>query len=134
MIGPIKIFQLSLVFVVLAAAGNHFWRGKTLSTKETKAKWGASEFDQMKFKSGSLKVRASMAADLLAREKQFVGQPITDIKVMLGDPDGFYFSDAFAAYLIQEASSKTEESWQIVFLVDNNRLVSGLIVHKNCCD
>lgn len=53
---------------------------------------------------------------------------------MLGDHDGYYFSDMFPAYMIHRGKTREEKSWQIVFLLDRKQRVSEVVVHKNCCD
>ena len=48
--------------------------------------------------------------------------------------EDFYFSDVFPAYMIQRSQEDRDEAWQIVFLLNNERKVEDIIVHKNCCD
>ncbi len=67
-------------------------------------------------------------------QKKFHGRFVTDIRNDFGTPDGFYFSDVFPAYLIQRAETRDQEAWQIVFLLDSDRKVKKVILHKNCCD
>jgi hypothetical protein len=52
---------------------------------------------------------------------------------LLGDFNGYYFSDVYPTYLINEPQKKGDDVWQLVFLLDKNRLISSVIVHKNCC-
>lgn len=78
-----------------------------------------------------INARAKMTADLLKKQNLFKGQTVREIKNALGNPDGFYFTDIYPAYLIDMT---TDDSWQIVFLLDKEHKVSELIVHKNCCD
>lgn len=72
-----------------------------------------------------------MAYSILRNEKKYIGKSVIDIHKEFGQPDGFYFSDIIPAYLIQIAKTKNEEAWQIVFLLDHNRKVTKVIVHKN---
>ncbi len=102
-----------------------------MSKAKVGQRWGRVDFSKDKFKSGDYKVRASMAFSMLNQEKSFTGKTIPTIREELGDPDGFYFTDMYPAYLID---LKEDDSWQIVFLLDRNYKVSELILHKNCCD
>lgn len=75
-----------------------------------------------------------MAYQILMRKNEFEGMFVTDVREKLGTPTGYYFSDTFTAYLIQRAEMRKEEAWQIVFLLNQDRKVTDVIVHKNCCD
>lgn len=120
---------LSCVSYVLA---KHFWRGEILSANVVANRWGTETLNIDKFRDGDEKVRAKMAYSLLQKQKEFYGVFVTDIRNRFGAPDGFYFSDTFPAYMIQR--SESEGSWQIVFLLNKERKVTEVIVHKNCCD
>lgn len=121
-------------FSLSAFAVQHFWRGETISASEAEKRWGSAPFDAEKFKSGNDKARASMAGAMLKNEKIFKGKDVAEIRAMLGGTSGFYFSDIYPTYLIQTGQTNREETWQIVFLLNNDRKVAALIIHKNCCD
>lgn len=108
---------------------------KFLSLVEAKRKWGSAKFDASKFKSSEkdpLK-RAPLAVDLL-ENKQFVGKKMLDIRNELGTPDGYYFSDTILAYKIQALKDKGHESWQLIFIPDDNiEKVKEIRIHKECC-
>jgi hypothetical protein len=123
-----------ILFICSAIAFAHFWRGATLSASEVGKRWGQTAIDSAKFKAGDEKIRASMAYSILKNPKLFKGKLVTDIRKELGDPDGFYFTDIFPAYMISRAKTDQEDSWQIVFLLNKDRKVDKVIVHKNCCD
>ena len=72
-----------------------------------------------------------MAYSLLKSGDHFRGMKTAQIRAELGNPDGFYFRDSFPAYIIDETENDT---WQIVFLLNNKFKVSNIIVHRNCCD
>lgn len=97
-------------------------------------RWGSVEFDSSKFKTGDTKIRALMTSSLQKHENQFKGKSALEIRELLGPFDGFYFTDAYPTYLIQIGKSHSEDTWQIVFLLDDDRLVKKIIIHKNCCD
>jgi hypothetical protein len=103
-----------------------------MSLTRVEKKWGQSNFSAEKFKAGDKQVRASMAFSLI-KQKKYIGKSILDIRAELGDFDGYYFSDVYPTYLINEPQKKGEDVWQLVFLLDKNKLVSSVIVHKNCC-
>lgn len=135
----IKKITLS-IFLILGsgyaglAIAKHFWRGETLTKTNVEKRWGKTKFEIEKFKTGDLTLRASMAASLMDHSKIFIGKDPSDVRKMLGDFDGFYFTDMFPTYLIQRAQNRSEEAWQIVFLLGRDKKVSEVIVHKNCCD
>jgi hypothetical protein len=129
-----SILTVILVLVFSVATAAHFWRGATLAEKDVEKRWGRAEFDADKFKNGDKKIRASMASVILKNKKLFIGKFVLDLRKELGDPDGFYFRDVFPAYMIQEIEDGNSESWQIVFLLNKERKVDDVIIHKNCCD
>lgn len=131
----IVLFSLLVIgFSLFVIAGQPIWRGETISAKQTEEKWGKQPLNVGAFRSGSMKDRAQMASALLAQKEKYKGKFVTEIREVFGSPDGFYFSDVFPAYMIQRAKNHKEDSWQIVFLLDNERKVKDIVVHKNCCD
>jgi hypothetical protein len=134
-----KKLSITLVAIFICLSGGfvaakHFWRGETMPKSQVAKKWGQGSFDLQKFKNGDEKTRAAMAFAILQNQKQFIGKDRAQIRVELGDFDGFYFSDMFPAYMIESGSTQAEDSWQLVFLLDRNEKVSEVIVHKNCCE
>jgi hypothetical protein len=123
-----------LLFSISAFSIQHFWRGKTMSAAAATERWGSTPFDAEGFREGDAKTRASMAASIQKRAKEFKGKSVLEIREMLGPTDGFYFSDVNPTYLVQIGKDRTEETWQLVFLLNSKRLVEDIIIHKNCCD
>ncbi|MBC7742911.1 MAG: hypothetical protein H7061_11990 [Bdellovibrionaceae bacterium] len=121
------------IFTAYATKQGPLWRGTYLNEKAVKAKWGQAPLDYSKFKLGDLAIRSKMAASIL-RDQTLIGKSADSIRQVLGDPDGFFYIDAYPAYLIQEGHSKSEETWQLVFLLDSKFKVKEIKVHKNCCD
>lgn len=115
------------------AVAKHFWRGETMSVSKVEKTWGNAPFDAKKFRDGDVKARAKMAKSILS-SKQFIGKFADEIRTELGSWDGYYFSDMFPAYIIQDGRAENGDTWQIVFLLDRQQKVSEIIVHKNCCD
>lgn len=126
------ILSLVLISCSVLAVG-HFWRGRTMSLKEVGDRWGKADLNIEKFREGDSAARSTMAYSILKKKKEFKGKFVLELRKELGDPNGFYFSDVFPAYFIQEGKTRQDETWQIVFLLDQSRHVEDIIVHKNCC-
>jgi hypothetical protein len=120
---------LALIFSCIAGA-KHFWRGQTMPLDKVTQTWGAELFDSKKFRDGDIAVRAKMASALL-RSNPFKGKTPEEVRSELGNWDGYYFSDMFPAYIIQDGRTQSGGTWQIVFLLDRKQRVSEVIVHKN---
>lgn len=104
-----------------------------MSLSKVCSRWGIEDFEIKKFKNGSKNERAKMACSLLKQSKNFVGIDRGDVRKEFGDPDGFYFSGIYPAYMIETARNDREDSWQIGFILDRHEKVSDIVVHKNCC-
>lgn len=129
---PIILF-LSLTLVAVSYVfAQHFWRGELMSLKKVEKKWGQSEFSAERFKTAPPSEKAKMAYSLI-KSKKYIAKSVIDIRQDLGDPDGYYFSDIYPAYIITDSQKKGDDVWQIVFLLDKNRTISEVVVHKNCC-
>lgn len=126
------IFLFSILVFISLYAGS-FWRGTTLSPKEVKAKWGDLPYNSTQFKEGSALIKSKMAYRILT-DKSLLGKPVKYIRETFGSPDGFYFIDIYPAYIIQEGQKAGEDTWQIVFMLNNQYRVRDIILHKNCCD
>ena len=112
---------------------NLFGGGKTMSPKEVRVKWGEENFDLKKFREGSYEVKAKMAYSIM-KDKSLRGKTYEEIREMFGSNDGFYFIDTYPTYIIQRGKNHTEETWQLVFRMDNHYKVRDIIMHKNCCE
>ena len=110
-----------------------FWGGKTMSAKEVKAKWGSEQFDSKKFKAGSYEIKSKMAYSIMT-DKSLKGRSFEDIRELFGPSEGFYFIDTYPAFIVQRGKNHSEETWQLVFKMDNNYNVRDIIMHKNCCE
>lgn len=127
------IFAFTTTFAGAAVYASHPWLGKTLSPNQVQQRWGHEDFNETKFKNADQSQRAKMAFSLMTSKKLLGLKPV-EIRERLGRFDGHYFSESYPTYLIQTATKKGEESWQIVFLIDKERKTKEVIVHKNCCD
>lgn len=110
-----------------------YFKDKTLNKSQVKAKWGNVQLDFMLFKTGTQAEKAKMAYSILDN-KDLLGKSVEYIRENFGSPDGFYFIDTYPAYIIQEGKTNKEETWQIVFKLNEKYQVRDIIVHKNCCD
>lgn len=106
-----------------------------LSTCEVCQRWGEQPLDIAAFRSAEEDeaTRAAMACSLLRTQDDYVGMHRLEIRPLFGDPDGYYYTEIQPAYLIETAKTMGEDSWQIVFLIDRDRNVRKVVVHKNCC-
>lgn len=125
----LPMFIILFSFFVYA---QHFWRGETMPTRTIQKMWGKSDFSAEVFKSAAPEVRAKMAYSLI-KSKKYIGKSALKVRDELGSTDGYYFSDIYPAYIINEPQKKGDDVWQIVFLLKNDRTISDVIVHKNCC-
>jgi len=108
-------------------------RFATLNYSQVVKKWGSMPFDPVKFKKSEINERAPLAASILKEKKSYFGKTVRELREIFGTPDGFYHLDWNPAYLIHEAKDENDATWQLVFLIDKDRKVSDIIVHKNCC-
>lgn len=123
----------SLLVLQAFSNGFHLWRGETLSQSEVKKKWGNSAFVQETFKNSDINTRSKMAYDLVEKKNLFIGKTPKEIRALLGDWDGHYFSESYPAYIIQEPTQEVREGYQVLFFLNKNGKISGLAVHHSCC-
>ena len=103
-----------------------------MTLSEAKHKWGARPFTAKAFKEGSTRQRAEMAVKLIER-KHFVGKTRGQVQDELGPFSGRFWSHTVPTYMIEEGWTKGVNSWQLVFLLDDDGKVSEVRIHKNCC-
>lgn len=123
-------FAFFCMVIATTAIGKSFWKGDVMSLSQVQSRWGSGPFDASKFKSGDYKTRAKMAHSVV-HSRVAIGKSREEIVALLGDWDGYYFSDSFPAYIIHDGRIEKSETWQLVFLLDKSRKVSEVIVHKN---
>ena len=106
-----------------------------MSLKKVCRRWGNQPFNEAKFKHAGddRSARAKMTCSLLKNQKQYIGLDSLQIRERLGDYSGYFFSESFPAYIINRATEKDRNVWQILFIVDRDHKVSKIVVHKNCC-
>ena len=63
----------------------------------------------------------------------FIGKSAEEVRKELGEFTGNFFSDSIPAYLIEEGWKKGKDTWQLVFLLNENGKVNEVKIHKNCC-
>lgn len=130
---------ISVLFILayprLFIKSMHFWYGDLMSEKKVCERWGEQELDIKEFKLAEedSAVRAKMTCSLIKNKKKFIGKNIGEIRKLFGSYNGHYFIDLSPAYLIEMASKKGQDSWQIVFLIDRHEKISDIFIHRNCC-
>lgn len=103
---------------------------KKLSAKEATQRWGYLKFEAKKFKSGDYIIKSKMASDLLVNNP-YLGKTVSQVWNDLGVHDGHYKNDVVPAYILNDDDN---DVWQLVFIVDQNRVVTHVAIYKNCCE
>ena len=114
----------------------YFQYREFMGFNEVCKRWGERAFDSIEFKKAGRKgesKRAKMTCSLIRNKQQYIGKKREDIRKILGNYTGHYFSDMYPTYIIETAKKIGEDSWQIVFLIDNKGKIKNIVVHKNCC-
>ena len=105
-----------------------------MSSEKAEKKWGKEEFVPGKFRKGSEADRAKMVVSLL-ESKEFIGIGLQEVKLTLGEPDGYFQNDQIPAYFLTRPEKDKKEIWQVVFIPDSDwKKVKEVKIHKNCCD
>lgn len=132
-----KLMVIAVIFAALVAStvmyAQSFWGGKTMSGKEAKSRWGSEKYDAKKFKEGTYAEKSKMAYSIMS-DKTLVNKSYEEIREMFGENDGFYFTDTYPTYIIQRGKNHSEETWQLVFRMNNQFKVRDILMHKNCCE
>ena len=134
-----ELYKKTKSYVNNTYGSKHFWHGDLMSIEQVCKHWGTEPLDVEKFKKAdSAKkpqdIRSKMACSLLKNQNLYVGKSISDIKNIFGPIHGHYFNDVIPAYIIGMIDKKDIIStWQIVFLIDRNRKIAEIVVHKQCC-
>jgi len=128
-----------LIFSLFLFSGQPIYSQKVnpphfMNVQEAQKRWGNAKFNAAQFRVSTTAQRAAMAADLL-RQQALVGKERQDVRKILGDPDGYFFSDMILAYQIEKYSDDHKEAWQIVFVPDekNPMKVGSVKIHQKCC-
>ncbi len=118
----------------LAGAG-HILNREFVSVRAVCQRWGDRPLDVEAFRSteDDASVRAAAACSLLRNQADYVGMHGSEIGRLFGEFTGYYHTEIQPTYLIERAKTKTGDTWQIVFLIDHDRRVTEIVVHKNCC-
>lgn len=124
---------ISLLLFTGHSFAEEFFGAKFMSPKEAKTKWGSASFDAKNFKSSSENEKGAMAS-LAVERKAFIGQDMLKIREQVGEPDSYFFSDTIYAYMITSNVKPKQESWQLVFIPDEDlKKVKDVKIHKKCC-
>ena len=138
----VTIFSALTLSLLIAAAGLYFFAGaghllhrEFLSISEVCQSWGDRPLDVETFWSAEADepTHAAIACSLLKNQADYVGMRWLEIGPLFGDFTGYYDTETQPTYLIERAKTKADDTWQIVFLIDQDRKVAEIVVHKNCC-
>ena len=114
-----------------------------ISHKEVCRRWGEHPLDTEEFKvaeaerwdeaarAAAWAARAGMACSLLENQNEYIGKSTFEIRNIFGHPDGYYQTDVYPAYRIGGAGEEERDAWQILFLLDNHRRISAIVVHRS---
>ena len=123
--------------LLLLAGVKRLWVGELMPISTVCKRWGQQALDVETFKQASKKfdhkARAKMACSLLKNKKKYIGKHRSQIRQLFGEHDGFYFTDRYPAYMIEQADVKNKKSWQILFFIGSGGKITDVAVHKNCC-
>ncbi len=130
----VVICAMAPILVVVAMP---FWslHGGYMNTNKVCQRWGDLPLDIEEFRAAdeNERSRAEMACSLLGQQDRFIGMHRLEILELFGDSNGYYGTEMTPTYLIETARSRDQDSWQIVFLINKDRLIRRIVVHKNCC-
>lgn len=106
-----------------------------LSVTEVCQRWGERPLDVAAFRLSEEdpSTRAAMACTLRKNQDEYIGMHHLQIQPLFGDHPGYHATEVVPTYLIETAETEARDSWQIVFPLDQDRNVSDVVVHKNCC-
>lgn len=130
---------LSLLFAAaMLPSSSTIWHRSSsdyLSVQEVCHRWGEQPFDTAAFRSAEedKSGRAAMACSLLRTQDDYVGMDPPEIGQLFGNFSGYHYTELHPTYLIEVADTREQDTWQIVFLLDRDRKVFKIVVHKNCC-
>ena len=107
-----------------------------MSVSDVCQRWGEQPLNIEEFKSANddVPVRAKMTCSLLKNQKEFIGIDSSEVKKFFGPYSGYFVNDYIPSYLIEIGEESGQDSWQIVFFIDDDGKISKIVVHKNCCD
>lgn len=130
-----KFINKLFIFFVIVFTTAGIYAVTNFSTKELTAneaiqKWGYIKFDSKQFKSGDYIIKSKMCSDLL-NNNPYLGKSVSAVWEDLGYHDGHFKNDVVPAYILNEEEN---DVWQLVFLLDENRLVTKTVIYKNCCE
>ena len=123
---------LMVCAIALAATKTYLDHWTYMNVNEAEKRWGSKVFSIESFKKGPISERAAEAANLL-KKQALVGKTADEVVEALGSTSGYFWSDRFPTYFIEEGWTKKKDSWQIVFLLDADERVTEVRIHKNCC-
>lgn len=130
---PVFLCFIAIGWLVLAQIEPYEKGQEYMSLADAQKRWPQKPFSVDGFKKGSPRDRASMVVDLI-KGGGFIGKAAQDVRNVLGDYTGYFFSDRIPAYLIEEGWQTKRDTWQVVFLLNLEGKIKEVRIHKNCCE
>ncbi len=125
----IKKSVLFLVGTVVLFSLFYFYNNR-LFLFEARLLWPQNEFEQEKFRLGSIEDRAAMSVNLIERG-ELIGMPINLIPQYLGPSTGdYYHQDTNYTYQLTDRGSA---DWILTFVSNDEGTVSKIFIRKSCC-
>lgn len=103
-----------------------------MAVSEAKKRWGSIRFKAERFRAGKIIEQSAMVVDLI-KGRSMLGKKPEEVRSLLGNFSGYFWSDFVPAYILNEGWKEGADTWQLVFLLDDNSHVKELRIHKNCC-
>src|SRR5205823_1673275 len=128
----IVLSVLTFCFLALAGTKTYLEHWTYMNVSDASKRWGNKTFSPESFMKGSIEERAAEAADLV-KKQTLVGKTADEVVQMLGPTSGYFWSDHFPTYFVEEGWSKKKDSWQLIFLLNSDDKVTEIKIHKNCC-
>ena len=120
-------------WTVAQSDGSEYLRGQVfMDVAKAEKRWGSASADVSKFASGSLAERARMASSFV-RSKSMNGKNSQEVRQVLGPFTGHFWSTQVPAYILEEGWRKNQDTWQLVFLLDDSGKIKEARIHRNCC-
>ena len=133
-----KFLKITVMLVIIflstayALSGTTYLNETFLSLKESKKKWGSLNFNSSNFIKLNESEKGAMAVNLLEK-KYYINEPMSKVRLQMGSPDSYFFSDTIFAYEITPPE-ENKEQWQLVFIPDDKlEKVKEVKIRKKCC-
>lgn len=125
-------FVLGIFILSPGYAKTYLQKQTFMELGQAEQRYGIAKFSPGGFKNSNSSERAKMSVSLI-KSRRYLGKYPKEVLVELGPSTGHFWSNEIPAYFIEEGWKGNSDTWQLVFLLDDNRKVSEIKIHKNCC-